>query len=103
MQDDLLYPMLSVEETLMFSADFILPRSLSKAKKMERVQTVIDELGLRDAAKTIIGDEGHRGISGGERRRFSIGLNIIHDPILLFLDEPTSGIIRHVLSWWLRC
>ncbi|KAI3839919.1 hypothetical protein MKX03_025184 [Papaver bracteatum] len=92
MQDDLLYPMLTVEETLMFSAEFRLPRSLSKAKKMERVQTVIDELGLRDAANTIIGDEGHRGISGGERRRVSIGVDIIHNPILLFLDEPTSGL-----------
>ncbi|KAI3949348.1 hypothetical protein MKW98_023285 [Papaver atlanticum] len=92
MQDDLLYPMLTVEETLMFSAEFRLPHSLSKAKKMERVQTVIDELGLRNAAKTIIGDEDHRGISGGERRRVSIGANMIHDPILLFLDEPTSGL-----------
>ncbi|RZC64575.1 hypothetical protein C5167_008266 [Papaver somniferum] len=92
MQDDLLYPILTVEETLMFSADFRLPHSLSKGKKMERVQTVIDELGLRNAAKTIIGDEDHRGISGGERRRVSIGANVIRDPILLFLDEPTSGL-----------
>ncbi|RZC91592.1 hypothetical protein C5167_027655 [Papaver somniferum] len=92
MQDDLLFPMLTVEETLLFSAEFRLPRSLSKSKKMERVQAVIDELGLRNAAKTLIGDEGHRGISGGERRRVSIGVDIIHDPILLFLDEPTSGL-----------
>ncbi|MCL7024405.1 hypothetical protein MKW94_019914 [Papaver nudicaule] len=92
MQDDLLYPMLTVEETLMFSAEFRLPRTLSKPKKLARVQAVIDELGLRDAAKTIVGDEGQRGISGGERRRVSIGVDIIHDPILLFLDEPTSGL-----------
>ncbi|XP_026400253.1 ABC transporter G family member 2-like [Papaver somniferum] len=92
MQDDLLYPMLTVEETLMFSAEFRLPHTLSKSEKLARVQAVIDELGLRDAAKTIIGDEGHRGISGGERRRVSIGVDIIHDPILLFLDEPTSGL-----------
>ncbi|KAI3849229.1 hypothetical protein MKX03_001628 [Papaver bracteatum] len=92
MQDDLLFPMLTVEETLMFSAEFRLPRSTSKSKKMERVQAVIDELGLRNAAKTLIGDEGHRGISGGERRRVSIGVDIIHGPILLFLDEPTSGL-----------
>ncbi|KAI9122001.1 hypothetical protein K1719_006690 [Acacia pycnantha] len=92
MQDDLLFPMLTVEETLMFSAEFRLPRSLSASKKKARVQALIDQLGLRNAAKTVIGDEGHRGVSGGERRRVSIGIDIIHDPILLFLDEPTSGL-----------
>ncbi|GAB2276678.1 ATP-binding cassette sub- G member 1 [Dionaea muscipula] len=92
MQDDLLYPMLTVEETLMFAAEFRLPRSLSKSKKKARVQQLIDQLGLRNAARTVIGDEGHRGVSGGERRRVSIGIDIIHDPIVLFLDEPTSGL-----------
>ncbi|KAL6998272.1 ABC transporter G member 6 [Sarracenia purpurea var. burkii] len=92
MQEDLLFPMLTVEETLMFSAEFRLPRSLSASKKKARVQALIDQLGLQSAAKTVIGDEGHRGVSGGERRRVSIGMNIIHDPIILFLDEPTSGL-----------
>ncbi|KAL3652118.1 ATP-binding cassette sub- G member 1 [Castilleja foliolosa] len=92
MQDDLLYPMLTVEETLMFAAEFRLPRTLSRPKKLARVQALIDQLGLRNAATTVIGDEGHRGVSGGERRRVSIGIDIIHDPILLFLDEPTSGL-----------
>ncbi|XAR69006.1 hypothetical protein NMG60_11000438 [Bertholletia excelsa] len=82
MQDDLLFPMLTVEETLTFAAD----------EKKARVQAMIDQLGLRTAAKTVIGDEGHRGISGGERRRVSIGIDIVHNPILLFLDEPTSGL-----------
>ncbi|KAJ8754108.1 hypothetical protein K2173_002006 [Erythroxylum novogranatense] len=92
MQDDLLFPMLTVEETLMFAAEFRLPRSLCKSKKKARVQALIDQLGLRSAANTVIGDEGHRGVSGGERRRVSIGTDIVHDPILLFLDEPTSGL-----------
>ncbi|XP_008810525.2 ABC transporter G family member 6-like [Phoenix dactylifera] len=92
MQDDLLFPMLTVEETLMFSAEFRLPRTLSSAQKRARVQALIDQLGLRQAANTIIGDEGHRGVSGGERRRVSIGIDIVHDPIVLFLDEPTSGL-----------
>lgn len=92
MQDDLLFPMLTVEETLMFSAEFRLPRSLSKSKKKSRVEALIDQLGLQNAARTVIGDEGHRGVSGGERRRVSIGIDIIHDPIVLFLDEPTSGL-----------
>ncbi|KAL5714235.1 ABC transporter G member 20 [Ranunculus cassubicifolius] len=92
MQEDLLFPMLTVEETLMFSAEFRLPRSLSKSKKRSRVQALINQLGLGDAANTVVGNERHRGLSGGERRRVSIGVDIIHDPILLFLDEPTSGL-----------
>jgi ABC-type multidrug transport system ATPase subunit len=92
MQDDMLYPMLTVQETLMFAAEFRLPRTSSRTEKMKRVQTLIDQLGLRRAADTIVGDEGHRGISGGERRRVSIGVDIVHDPIILYLDEPLSGL-----------
>lgn len=92
MQDDLLFPMLTVKETLMFAAEFRLPRTLSKSKKKMRVQALIDQLGLHNAVNTVIGDESHRGVSGGERRRVSIGIDIIHDPIILFLDEPTSGL-----------
>ncbi|KVI02752.1 AAA+ ATPase domain-containing protein [Cynara cardunculus var. scolymus] len=47
---------------------------------------------LTTARNTYIGDEGSRGVSGGERRRVSIGVDIIHGPSLLFLDEPTSGL-----------
>lgn len=92
MQDDLLYPMLTVRETLLFAAEFRLPRALPADRKRARVDALVDQLGLARAADTIIGDEAHRGVSGGERRRVSIGTDIIHDPILLFLDEPTSGL-----------
>ncbi|MFS7983326.1 putative ABC-2 type transporter, P-loop containing nucleoside triphosphate hydrolase [Helianthus anomalus] len=47
---------------------------------------------MQSARNTCIGDEGTRGVSGGERRRVSIGVDIIHGPSLLFLDEPTSGL-----------
>ncbi|XVF08012.1 hypothetical protein REPUB_Repub06bG0188500 [Reevesia pubescens] len=63
MQDDVLFPMLIVEETLMFAAEFRLLRSVSKQKKKARVQALINQLGLRNAAKTVIGDEGHRRVS----------------------------------------
>lgn len=47
---------------------------------------------VQSARNTYIGDEATRGVSGGERRRVSIGVDIIHGPSLLFLDEPTSGL-----------
>lgn len=47
---------------------------------------------MQSTIHTYIGDEGRRGVSGGERIRVSIGIDIIHKPSLLFLDEPTSGI-----------
>ncbi|KAF0915621.1 hypothetical protein E2562_037474 [Oryza meyeriana var. granulata] len=91
MQDDQLFPMLTVLETLTFAAEVRLPPSLSRAEKLKRVWELIDQLGLQ-ATHTYIGDEGTRGVSGGERRRVSIGIDIIHKPSLLFLDEPTSGL-----------
>uniref|UniRef100_A0A7N0VEZ4 ABC transporter G family member STR2 n=1 Tax=Kalanchoe fedtschenkoi TaxID=63787 RepID=A0A7N0VEZ4_KALFE len=91
MQDDRLFPMLTVYETLMFAADFRLG-SVPTADKRQRVETLIEQLGLSSSRNTYIGDEGTRGVSGGERRRVSIGVDIMHGPSLLFLDEPTSGL-----------
>ncbi|KAJ0973595.1 hypothetical protein J5N97_015560 [Dioscorea zingiberensis] len=91
MQDDRLFPMLTVYETLMFAADFRLG-SISTADKKLRVEKLMEQLGLTSSRNTFIGDEGTRGVSGGERRRVSIGVDIIHGPSLLFLDEPTSGL-----------
>ncbi|PRQ45607.1 putative polar-amino-acid-transporting ATPase [Rosa chinensis] len=92
MQDDQLFPMLTVFETFMFAAEVRLPPSLSRDEKRKRVYELLDQLGLQTATHTYIGDEGRRGVSGGERRRVSIGIDIIHKPSLLFLDEPTSGL-----------
>ncbi|KAK3124814.1 hypothetical protein QOZ80_7BG0593770 [Eleusine coracana subsp. coracana] len=92
MQDDLLYPMLTVEETLTYSAELRLPHATPASTEHARVQALIDQLGLRAAARAIISDEGRHGVSGGERRRVSIGVDVVHDPVVLFLDEPTSGL-----------
>ncbi|XP_031281969.1 ABC transporter G family member 17-like [Pistacia vera] len=92
MQDDQLFPMLTVFETFMFAAEVRLSSSISTDEKKKRVYELLDQLGLQSASHTYIGDEGRRGVSGGERRRVSIGIDIIHKPSLLFLDEPTSGL-----------
>ncbi|KAI9114314.1 hypothetical protein K1719_014542 [Acacia pycnantha] len=61
-------------------------------RKTSGVKSLIQELGLSHVAKTRIGDNKTRGISGGEKRRVSIGVEVIHDPKVVILDEPTSGL-----------
>ncbi|XP_068661426.1 ABC transporter G family member 23 [Aristolochia californica] len=90
-QEDNLLPLLTVKETLMFSARFRL-REMTAKEKEERVSLLLEELGLSHVADSYIGDEETRGISGGERKRVSIGVDVIHDPKILLLDEPTSGL-----------
>ena len=91
-QEDIFYTQMTVRETLLFAARLRLPQSVSRAEKERRVDELIDTLGLRRAADTIIGDVRRRGISGGERKRLSIGCELLSEPSLLFLDEPTSGL-----------
>ncbi|KAJ6775153.1 ABC TRANSPORTER G FAMILY MEMBER 5 [Salix purpurea] len=89
-QKDTLFPLLTVEETLMFSARLRL--RLPQAQLSSSVKSLMKELGLDHVAMTRVGDDRIRGISGGERRRVSIGVDAIHDPEVLILDEPTSGL-----------
>ncbi|CAN6681605.1 unnamed protein product [Malus baccata var. baccata] len=89
-QKDTLFPLLTVEETLMFSAKLRL--RVSPLELSSRVKALINELGLAHVAAARVGDDRVRGISGGERRRVSIGVDVIHDPEVLILDEPTSGL-----------
>jgi len=91
-QEDRFLPNLTVKEVLTFVAHMKFPSSMSEKKKANRVNTVIAELGLRHLVDTIIGGESSKGISGGERRRLSIGCQLLLDPSILFLDEPTSGL-----------
>ncbi|GKV16633.1 hypothetical protein SLEP1_g27249 [Rubroshorea leprosula] len=91
-QDDVLYPHLTVEETLVFTALLRLPNTLKKKEKVLHAEAVITKLGLTKCKNSIIGDTSLRGISGGERKRVSIGQEMLINPSLLFLDEPTSGL-----------
>eukprot|EP01137_Pigoraptor_chileana_P033009 Opistho-2@23286 len=91
-QDDLLFPNLTVRETFTYTALLRLPRKLTKEEKVQRAMDVITELGLLSCIDTRIGNEANRGISGGERKRTSIGVELITNPRMLFLDEPTSGL-----------
>ncbi|MCO5549074.1 hypothetical protein L7F22_002540 [Adiantum nelumboides] len=92
MQDDILHSHLTVLETLQYAALLRLPGSLSKADKLCRAMEVISLLGLESCKDTIIGEPFLHGISGGERKRVSVGCEILTNPSLLFLDEPPSGL-----------
>jgi len=83
---------LTVREAVYYSAQLQLPNSMSKSEKKERAETTIKEMGLQDAVDTRIGGWGVKGLSGGQKRRVSICIEIITRPKLLFLDEPTSGL-----------
>ncbi|XP_054803047.1 ABC transporter G family member 22-like isoform X2 [Prosopis cineraria] len=91
-QDDVLFPHLTVKETLTYAALLRLPKTTTKEQKEKRALDVIHELGLDRCQDTMIGGSFVRGVSGGERKRVCIGNEIIINPSLLFLDEPTSGL-----------
>eukprot|EP01018_Ginkgo_biloba_P001838 Gb_27520 [translate_table: standard] len=91
-QDDVLYAHLTVRETLIYAALLRLPRSLSRQEKAEQADSIISELGLSRCRNSIIGGPFLRGVSGGERKRVSIGHEMLTNPSLLLLDEPTSGL-----------
>ncbi|KAJ8900034.1 hypothetical protein K2173_024149 [Erythroxylum novogranatense] len=91
-QDDVLFPHLTVKETLTYAAMLRLPKTLTKEQKEKRAMDVICELGLERCRDTMIGGSFVRGVSGGERKRVCIGNEIIVNPSLLLLDEPTSGL-----------
>ncbi|XP_020696922.2 ABC transporter G family member 26 [Dendrobium catenatum] len=91
-QDDVLFPQLTVEETLVFAAFLRLPKNMTRQHKYSKADAIIKQLSLERCRHTKVGGAFVRGISGGERKRTSIGYEILVDPSLLFLDEPTSGL-----------
>lgn len=91
-QEDILLGTLTVKETITYSAKLRLPGGLSKSEVKGLVEGAIMEMGLQDCEDKLIGNWHLRGISGGEKKRLSIALEILTKPTLLFLDEPTSGL-----------
>lgn len=92
MQEDVLIPSLTVRETLRYAADLRLPPPTTQEERHAIVEQVILELGLKECANTRIGTTAHKGCSGGEKRRTSIGVQLLANPSVLFCDEPTTGL-----------
>ena len=95
-QDDRLLPFLTVRETLRFAAelrwDGLDSRWDTPAKREARAESVLETLGLSDVGDTRVGSALKRGVSGGERRRTALGVELVLIPSLLLADEPTSGL-----------
>ncbi|EWS75885.1 ABC-2 family transporter protein (macronuclear) [Tetrahymena thermophila SB210] len=90
MQDDILLEALTVKECLQFAVN--LKTVGNQQQKTQKVEEIIKILKLERCQNTFIGGNFIKGISGGEKKRTSIGYELISDPQCLFLDEPTSGL-----------
>ena len=92
MQDNVHIGVLTVRQTLTYGAQLRMAQAVDPKLKVARVNKIMDMLGLTEHAGTIVGNEKLRGISGGQLKRLSIGVEIINLPDLIFLDEPTTGL-----------
>ena len=90
-QDDVIQSTMTVRECISMSATLRLPKESPETRR-EKVERIIKELGLEQCADTFIGDAQLKGVSGGERKRCSIAMEVVTDPKIIFLDEPTTGL-----------
>ncbi|CAG9113377.1 unnamed protein product [Plutella xylostella] len=87
LQDDRLNPLFTVGELMKFAADLKLGETLTEKYKTTVIREVLDTLGLGGTEGTRCGN-----LSGGQRKRLSIAVELIDNPPVIFLDEPTTGL-----------
>ncbi|ESO95500.1 hypothetical protein LOTGIDRAFT_116996 [Lottia gigantea] len=92
LQEDLFYTNLTLWETLYFTAMLNLPDKIPRFEKLHRIDEIIEALDLEKCRKTMIGGMFEHGLSGGEKKRLSIGCELLTNPHVMLLDEPTSGL-----------
>ncbi|XP_062524035.1 uncharacterized protein LOC134198639 isoform X2 [Corticium candelabrum] len=86
------YEELTVQQNLWLSAFIRLPKSLSQLQRFRRVKEVIEETGLSAVKDTVVGGSTGPGLSGGQKRRLAVAIQLLSMPKVIFLDEPTSGL-----------
>ena len=82
-----MYHELTVKENLMYSGRFQLQAGIKKHEIEDLADEILSNLGLTKVKDVIVGDVGKRGISGGERKRVNIGIELMRKPQILFLGE----------------
>lgn len=91
-QDDSLPATATPWEAIRFSAKLRLPRNTSEQELDVLTRRMVTELGLTSCQDVLVGGPLIKGISGGERKRTSVGVELVTKPSMVFLDEPTSGL-----------
>jgi ABC transport system ATP-binding/permease protein len=86
-QDDIVHRDLSVEAALRYAAQLRLPPDTQAVEIERRIDEVLDRLDMRDKRQDVIAN-----LSGGQRKRINIAVEMLADPDLFFLDEPSSGL-----------
>ena len=90
-QDDLLIEELTVYQNLYYSAKLCFSE-YTEAQIDEAVNKVLEDLDLKATADLVVGNPLNKTISGGQRKRLNIALELIREPLVMFVDEPTSGL-----------
>eukprot|EP01132_Coremiostelium_polycephalum_P008337 gene8337-10241_t len=91
-QEDRHIALLTVKETMDFSAQCNMGEYVDESIRNERVNLILDQLGITHTSNTIVGNEFFRGISGGQKRRMTIASEFTKNPNLILMDEPTTGL-----------
>ncbi len=86
-QDDIIHRDLSVERALYYAAKLRLPKDFTAQQIRQRIDEVLDDVEMKHRRHLLIGK-----LSGGQRKRVSIALELLAKPSVFFLDEPTSGL-----------
>ncbi|CAE7654414.1 ABCG25, partial [Symbiodinium sp. CCMP2592] len=102
-QDDVLHGELTVAENLRFQASLRLPAGRPREEVDACVTAVAKDLNLSSLLNARVGTPERRGVSGGQRKRVSIGMELVAQPLLLFADEPTSGLDSTTSHEVVRC